>query len=279
MNVEATQSTRLYEFLAWVIENKKRLLIVGSAVTAVGVGLYLYVWQQDQKELAASQALSELRAPLGPAGRLQPVAAEAYLKIAAQYPGTSAGARALLMGAGGLFNEGKYPEARSEFERFLREYSEHSFAGHASLGVATCLDAQDKIAEAIAKYQEVAARFASEPAVSHPARLALARLQETQKKPEEAFKIYVEMARAQPPTTWSDDARFRMEALLKTHPQLAATLMTRTNAPAPVRTNVLAPPTTNSPRLILATNPPPAVVRLDTNPPIQLKTNAAGAKR
>jgi len=232
----------------------------------VGIGLALYVWQKDQKELAASQALSELRAPLGPAGRLQPVPAEDYLKIAAQYAGTGAGARALLIAGGTLFSEGKYTEAKSQFDRFLSEYSENSFLGDAALGVAACLDALDKVPEAVTKYQEVAARFAGEPAVSHPARLALARLQETQKKPEEAYKIYVELARAQPSTTWSDDARFRMELLLKAHPELKALAQTRTNAPVTMRTSPSPPPSTNSPRLLLPVNPPGATKSIPVVP-------------
>ena len=77
------------------------------------------------------------------------------MKVAATYPKSSAGARALLLAAGSLFTEGKYPEAKTQFERFTRDYPDSPFMGEALLGIAACLDAQGKTAEALAAYKDL----------------------------------------------------------------------------------------------------------------------------
>ena len=70
--------------------------------------------------------------------------ADLYLKIAADYQGTSAGQRALLQGAAMLFAAGRYADAQTQFQKFLDAYPDSFFAAQAALGVATSLDAQGK---------------------------------------------------------------------------------------------------------------------------------------
>src|SRR5262245_26298648 len=150
MSAQATESTRLINFLAWVEVNKKKLLI-GTAVVAAVIGAYsIYRWHRDAVEAEALEALYKAQTPASPTAT--PPAALAFLQVATTHPGTSAGAQALLFGAEGLFHESKFAEAKTQFENFLRTYPEHPMAPTAAFGIAACLDAADKTNEAVTAY-------------------------------------------------------------------------------------------------------------------------------
>ena len=134
----------------WFETNKKQALY--GAVILVGGGIiagYIY-WQQTEKEIAADQALSNVSAPhLGSPGA-RPGAGEAFLKVAATYPKSSAAMRAILFAGTSFFLDGRYTDAKAQFDRFAREYRESGLLGQALLGAAACLDAEGRLDEAIA---------------------------------------------------------------------------------------------------------------------------------
>ncbi|MBI2925023.1 MAG: tetratricopeptide repeat protein [Verrucomicrobia bacterium] len=245
MRSETTESGRLLDLLAWLELNKKWLLY--AAVAAAGVGLLLYVYSlyQEQTELKASQALIELRASARSAENAAPPSASAFMKVASDFASTDSGQRAALLAAGALFEENKYADARTQFDKFLRENGSSPLAATAAYGVAVCLDALDKTNEAIAAYQSVLNRFPND-AVAGQVKLALARLYEAGNQPEQALKIYEELTRPNDLSTWSSDAATRREYLLLKFPQLAAT-----NAPTASATN---PPAATA--IVAATNAP-----------------------
>jgi predicted negative regulator of RcsB-dependent stress response len=218
MDSEATVQSKAIAFQAWVEVNKKRLAI-GVAVGAVVIlAIALFLQQQAQKERVASRALSDVKVPWNPADKA-PGVPEALAKVADEYKGTKAAERALLTSAAFLFSDKKYSEAEARFTQFIRAYPDTPWAPEASMGIAASLDAQGKTAEAISKYEEIRRRFTTSPIIDD-AKLSLARLYEAQ-KPEEAYKLYDELAKSGPGTRMAMDASMRQEDLLKARPELA----------------------------------------------------------
>ena len=252
MSSHATESTRLIEFLAWVEVHKKKLLI-GAALVAIGTGAWaIYQWNRNQAETEASAALFRVDKP-GARSETAPEAnAQAFLRVATAHPGTSAGARALLLAADALFRENKYAEAKAQFENFLRDYTENPLAATAALGVAACLDAMDKTNEALTAYQDVASRFAGSAVVAQ-AKLGLARLYEAKNDLAPALRVYEELTRPNAQSAWSSEAAMRREQLLSKHPELV-----KTNAPAAISS--ILPTTAPAAKLpqLTGTNPVPA---------------------
>ena len=224
---------------AWIEANKKPTIWGAASLAAIALIVSFFLYHQKEAEIAASEALSNLAAPqMGGAGRGD--SAEAYLKLAATYPNSRAAGRALLLAAGRLFEEGKYAEAHTQFERLTREYTDSPFRGQALLGMAACLDAQGKSNEAATAYKNLIDRYPTDPVLPQ-ARFALARLYEAQNKPELARNLLEEVERNNPYGSLGSEAGMRLEELKTKYPQLAApTTPSATIAPTtPAPTNAL----------------------------------------
>ena len=236
MSSEIAQSSEFYKLVAWVDANRKRIAWIGGIIVAVILAVSFYFWNKDQQELKAAQDLSalEIRNASTPG---EATAADGYLRIAAENPNTAAASRALLTGAGLLFDAGKYKEAQAQFEKFLRDYSDNPLVSQAALGLAASLDAQGRVPDAVTRYNEVIQRHPNDSAVNQ-AKVALARLYVTQNKPEQAFKIYDELARnggMNNGDSWSAEAAIQREELLDKYPNL------QPPAPKPAAAPTLAP--------------------------------------
>lgn len=226
MNASPTESSRGIEILTWLEVNKWRLIYAAAAMVVAGFIVFVYRLNSEHKELAANLALFETRrsAPAGEDNLAVP--ASALLKIAQDFPGTGSGRHAELLAAAALFEEGKYPEARQQFDRFLQRHKDGPLAAAAAFGIAACLDAMNQTNEAIAAYQQVLSQFPNDP-VAAQARLALADLHLAGGQPEAALALFDELAQPTASSVWRSEAAARREHLLLTHPELA-----RTNAPA-----------------------------------------------
>ena len=214
---------------AWFEANKKPVAWAAALIAAVGLIVWFVLWQHEEKEVAAGNALSNVETGLA-AGGTRADSADAYLGIAAKYPGSSAGARALLLAGGSFFTDGKYPEAQAQFERFSREYRESPFMGEALLGIAASLDAAGKTNQAMTAYQNLIERHPGETVVPQ-AKFALARLDEAQNKPEAARDLYDQVERADPYGSLGDEARMRLEDLKAKYPNLAPAAPAAPTAP------------------------------------------------
>lgn len=238
MSSEATQNVTIFEVLAWLESNKKAIIIACVAAVVIGFGVAIYRWKSDQTELAASDALLKLKAALSGNDITNPPPASDFTKVAQEFPGTSAGERALLLAAGTLFTENKFAEARNEFSKFVQDRPQSPFAATAAYGVACCLEAEHKQDEALAAYQNLSVRYPNS-GVLDDAKLATARIYEAKKQPELALRIYDELTKAANLSnsgTAGSEALIRREDLLAHNPGLA-----KTNAPAVA----LPSPTTN----------------------------------
>ena len=232
--------------MAWFEVNKKRLLVAAIAIAVVGAAFALYRVRINATEQAGWSALFKVARPGSQSDQEATAPVQAYLDVATAHAETAAGAQARLLAARALFEQGKYPEARAQFESFVRQYGESEFVGTAALGVAASLDSENKTNEALAAYQGVVAQNPN-TAVSSQAKLAIGRIYESRNDPLQALKLYEELARPSAQTVWGADAAMRREYLLQRHPELAAT-----NPPVPVPamgTNVVR---------VLPINPPPA---------------------
>jgi TolA-binding protein len=207
----------MYKLWAWVETNRKQVLRGVSILAVVVLGIWFYVWNTGQKEISASEALTSLRPASTSSGAPGVIPADAYLKVAEQYPKTEAAALALLQAAAAFFTEGKYAEAKTQFDRFLREYPQNPLRGQALLGVAASLGAQGKASEAAAAYDDLIKRHPTEPVVPR-AKFALARLYEAQRKTDDAVKLYEELLRTESSSSVGAEAEIRLLDLRQSTP-------------------------------------------------------------
>jgi predicted negative regulator of RcsB-dependent stress response len=246
----------------WGDAHKKHLLIGSLIVLVVGLLIAFYFAHQTQEQTDANFALSKLVSrnvsPTTPGP-----GADALLKVGNDYPGTDAGQRALLLGAAGLFADGKYDEARAQFQRFLQEHADSPFVGEAALGVAATFDAQGRAQDAINAYRIAADHYPGDWNVAPQARLALARLLEAQGKFADAKGELMDAGRTYPGEIGSEIG-MRLRELFIAHPELIPT------NPAPTSSSVLERPTRPAPSAPGATTPtnrPPAAAPFVITPP------------
>jgi tetratricopeptide (TPR) repeat protein len=222
----------------WFESNKKQAFYGAVGIVALGLIIWFMVWQKSEKQVAAGEALSNVAA-----GQIEGLPShsgvvQAYLKVAADYPGSSAGARALLMAGGTFFTEGNYSEAQTQFERFMREYPGSPLRSDALLGIASCLDVQGKTDQAVNAYKDLIARHPNDVVVPQ-AKFNLAMVYEAQNKPELARDLYEQVERAAPFTSFGNEAGMRLEELIAKNPSLAPPppapiSLPLTNAPVPL---------------------------------------------
>lgn len=241
MQPEETQSSWQIEALAWFETHKLHLVYAGAAALAVWLAAFTYSHVRAGKEAEANTALAALNKPADKSGKqAQPLAAD-YLKVAEQHTGTRAAERALLFAADRLFAEGKFPEAKARFEKYLAANANSPAAAVALMGVAACQEAAGEMDKAVATYQQVLAQPSASPE-AHQAKLALGMLHELKKQPDQALRLYDEVLRAKPVTVWRAEAEMRRDQLLRQHPQLAPGATAATSA-----ATTLVAPATNAP--------------------------------
>lgn len=276
MDSDTPPSAGFYNLLGWFEANKQRVAVGACVIALLGAIIGFFAWRGGQRALEAEEALSSVRMPLVPSETPAPGTAEALAKIADEFPKTLAAPKARLRAGTVYFDQANYTKAQEQFERFLRDHGDTEWTPQAVLGVAACLDAQGKVNEAIAKYNDFITRYSSEPAADQ-ARLSLARLYEQSKQPALAFDVLRKMTEGQTQTGFSpsaQEAQEKIRVLLTKHPELmpppqppAATPTLFTNIPAPAtnvlhltnlirRTNASTISNSNAPRILL--NPGPA---------------------
>jgi TolA-binding protein len=243
-DIGAQRETDIYDLLAWLEVNKKKVAIVALVAVVIGFAMSTIRYFKQQKEEAASGALLALKVVLTPPTNMPPPQASALLKVAQDYAGTSAAERARILAATALFTEGRYPDAEKEFSQFVKDHPESPWVAEAAYGVGASQEAQNKTNEAQASYQNVATAYANS-SLADDAKVALARIYESQKKPDQALRIYNELLAPKPgaqPGEMRNAAAFqKKEALLRVHPELSTNTTAR---PLPALTPTLS---TNTP--------------------------------
>jgi len=244
----AAPTPGLIKFQAWFEVNKKRVLIGSIVVVIVGLGTAMAINYQSQREVRASEALSEVKVPLSPSQLPGSGTADAYLRVANEHKGTQAAGRAIILAGTTLFAQGQYEDAQKQFEKFTREYPASSFVPEALYGVASCLEAEKKPTDAIAKLEELRRRYAKS-AVMDETKLSLARLYEDS-KPALALELYDELS-ANPSSGIGSEGGLRGKDFLERHPELKKTNAPVISASPTMGTNLLTRLMTNRPTITM----------------------------
>ena len=221
MQSDATESLSLLKVRDWYEANKKIVNYGGPAIVIIGLAIWFVLYLQSAKEVKAGEALTSVSMTNGPSsGVLSPDAANAFLKVAAEYPNSAVAARALLLAAGNLFDAGQYDQAKAQFQRFVREHHDSPFISQALLGVASCFDAQGQATDAVAAYKDLIDHHPGDPVLPQ-AKFALARLYVAQDKPELAKNLYEDVERTDSYGSLGSEAGMRVEELILKYPSLA----------------------------------------------------------
>jgi predicted negative regulator of RcsB-dependent stress response len=225
--MQAQDAATAYFFKLWEwLENNIRTVIIGAGVVAIVIALVsYYFWRQGQMEVIAGQELTQLLVSTPPnsdAGQL----ANAYFKIAADYPDTQSGKRALVLAAVTLFESSKYAEAQTQFQKYLDANPASTFSATAALGVAASLEAQGKTDAAANAYQQVISSY-SDPNAVAAAQFALAKMNEQQGKLVQAENLYQEVAHHNPNTSLGSEAAFQA---FQVRSKASATMSTNASA-------------------------------------------------
>lgn len=275
MDSEANESAEIFRLVAWAHANQKRLIIYATAVAVVAGGYWLYTWSGAHHQRMASEALSDVRPSAAPGTENRTVPADAFLKVAEQYPGTASAGRAVLLAAGALFDAGKYAEAQAKFEQFLRDAGDSPWRVEAQIGVAASLEAAGKNDAALSNYKAILDKHPSD-ATTPQVKFAMARLNVALNKPDQALRLYEEMARVPHNDSWSSEAEIEGRELLQKHPELRPPPVAPTNAapaammsaPAagkPAAPAMLSAPATPAPAKAPATGTPAKAPAAGTN--------------
>jgi len=219
----------------WVWFEKNRKLVMWGAIIAVAVGLIAgyYIYNQDQKRVEGGEALSKVLATSILSGGKEIPSAEAYLKVAGEHSGTPAAAEAVLLAGEQYYTSGRFSEAQTQFERFMREFPGNAFMPQALFGKASALEAQGKVDDAARAYKDAADRFqASGPAPQ--AKFAVARIAESQGKLAEARGHYEDLLRTYPNCSLRDEAALRLQGIREKMPVAPAVVQTAPPPAAPV---------------------------------------------
>jgi predicted negative regulator of RcsB-dependent stress response len=171
----------------------------------LGLVAYLYQLQTAQKAEAAATRLAEAQTP------------DDLEKIIKANFSPEISAQALLRLADLQFQQGKYAQADSTYKQFLSAYPQHTLADAARLGLASVLEAEGKYNEARQEYNTLAGKRQSFTSLS--ARIGYARCTELLGDTKEARKLYEELMPVVQNTAWQNVVYMRWMVLGRNLPK------------------------------------------------------------
>lgn len=226
-----------FDLITW-FEINKRPVVAGLALIVLAIaGTIIWKSQRQARLENASAALLTVTST-----HKQNIPVAELDKVIQSHPGTSAAAQANLLAGKEFFEQGKYAEARARFDAVTSARASDDVIAAAQYGLAACLDAENKLPEALAAYQRVA-DYPGGKYLASLARLSMARIQESQGKPKEALSLYDAILRV-PNSAAAQEASQLRSALLRTHPELVPAPVPVTNS-APVITPQVTPAAPN----------------------------------
>ena len=204
--------------------------ILAALVVVVG-GLGYYYYLQSQREQLESSARAAL---------VQATTPDDWVKVADRFPGTDQASLALLNAADGSFAKRDYAAAVQDYQRVIQGVAtDPELRDSAQLGLASTLEANGKIDDAINAYLSVARR--GEKSLYAPfAYDAAGRLYDDRGDKDNERKILIEAASLDPNSQFVKQAQLKLKQL---------------NAAAP--SPAVAPPATNATPALAS---PPALV-------------------
>jgi len=185
-------------------------LVALGLLTAAGFG---YWWYQERREDEASRALARAHSTLrGEQPGNPDEAMKRYREIARQYRGTRSAEESLIALGNLQFEAGKMDDAIGSFGDYLTAYPRGRFRVMVGLGKAYAQEAKGDLQGAAKTLSELLDRD-KDDALAGEAYMALARMYEGLKKPDEAMRVYGQVVEKFSQTQWAQHALQRMSAL------------------------------------------------------------------
>ena len=158
--METTDATvSLYNFLDWLYINRKKVAIGAIAAVVVALAVAFMVWKKGHDQAEANNRLFSVPSFISSGARQATPNPSAFLNVAQEYPGTSAGEQAQLLAAESLFLDGRYSDSEREFAKFASDHPASPLVPQAQVGVAASLEAEGKINDAIQKDRDIVAMY------------------------------------------------------------------------------------------------------------------------
>jgi predicted negative regulator of RcsB-dependent stress response len=200
----------------FIIQRKGLVLGILVAVLIAAAGAATYVWYQDRQEREAQGLL--VKAYTAGWGETQgsqrnpDEAKKIYGETAAKYPGTVAAEEALIRRGTLQFEGSKYDEAAGTYGRYLTTYPRGRFGVMAGIGKAYAEEAKGDLPAAERTLSQLVETAKDDP-LAGEAYSSLARVYEEMRKPEDALRVYGQIAERFAQTHWAQNALQRMSAL------------------------------------------------------------------
>lgn len=190
------------------------VILVGALVAAAAAGAY--GWYQERQERAAQTLFVKAQAALVADKQGAPVnpeeAKKVYAEIADGYPGTVSAEESLIRLGNLQYDGGKTAEAIATFGRYRTTYPRGRFRVMAGVGKAYAEEAAGNLPAAEKTLSDLLPTVADDP-LAGEAYSSLAHVYEVMKKPEEALRVYGQIAERFAQTHWGQNAVQRMGAL------------------------------------------------------------------
>lgn len=135
-------------------------------------------------------------------------------EVVSKYGSTPSAPVALLDMAKTFFNMGDYAQARAQYERFLKKYSQHDLRSTAELGLIYCTEADGDFNGAAAQFAGFAKKHSNN--YLHPvAVLSVARCMEQAGRKDEARVVLEDFLTQNAGTAWAGSAENALKQLTK----------------------------------------------------------------
>jgi TolA-binding protein len=189
-------------------------LVVAAVVIAGGIGAYR--WYEGQQEIQAQQAFAAAEQAMRGEKPGTPLnvdeAAKRLGEVAEKFPRTLTAQQALLLLGNIRFDGGKFDDALAVYNQYLSQFPRGTFRVIAAIGKAYAQEAKGDLQGGVNTLSDVIAAAPNDPLLGE-AYSTLARAYESLKKPEDALRIYGQIAEKYPQTQWAQNALQRMAAL------------------------------------------------------------------
>lgn len=202
--------------LQFTRERKSLTFGILAGMLAIAVAVGAYGWHRDRQEREAQSILAKAHTALwgdaSGAARNPDEARKLYGEIAEKHPNTVAAEEALVR-LGNLQYEGsKYEDASATYGAYLRTYPRGRYRVMAGIGKAYAEEAKGDLAAAERTLSQLVEAASDDPLIGE-AYSTLAHVYEVMKKPDDAVRVYNQIAERFTQTRWAQNALQRMGAL------------------------------------------------------------------
>jgi predicted negative regulator of RcsB-dependent stress response len=215
----------------WLKYRTEIVVAIVLAIMAIA-GYGGYRFYSARQESTASEMLATAKT------------AHDYEEVVSQYPKTAAAASAYLLLAEAQRNERKFAESNATLQAFIDKNPKHELVSTAALGIAVNLQSMGKMDEALAAYQQVAAKYPTSfnAPVALISQIALLKA----KNQDDAARRVCETVLTQyRESIWAGEAMRQLRTLKPSAaPQIPpGTVGTPSNAPTNLPPSIARPPT------------------------------------